>query len=48
VIQEFQLRDGEHALLLIEDQAVGGEDGEQRADGRSVLLSVFVEDPVIF
>ncbi len=35
--QEIQLRDGEHALLLVEGQAAGGEDGEQRADGRSVL-----------
>jgi len=44
--QEIQLRDGEHALLHVECQAVGGEDGEQRAEGRSVLLSGFAEDPV--
>jgi len=47
VIQKIQLRDGEHALLLVEDQPVGGEDSEQRAEGRSVLLSGFAEDSVI-
>ena len=47
VNQEIQLRDGEHALLLVEDQAVVDEDGEQHAAGRSVLLSGFAEDPVI-
>jgi len=31
VAQEIQLRYGEHALLSVEDQVVGGEDGEQRA-----------------
>jgi hypothetical protein len=45
--QEIQLWDGDHALLLVEDQAVGGEDGEQRAEGRLVLLSGLAEDPVI-
>ncbi len=28
VAQEIQLRDGEYALLQVEGQAVGGEDGE--------------------
>jgi hypothetical protein len=47
VIQKIQLRDGEHALLLVEDQPVDGEDGEQCTEGVSVLLSGFAEDPVI-
>jgi hypothetical protein len=41
------LRYGEHALLPVEGQAVV-EGGEQRAEVESVLLSGFVEDPVIF
>ncbi len=45
--QKIQLRDGEHALLLVEGQAVVVEDGEQRAEGYSVLFSGFVEDSVI-
>ncbi len=44
--QDIQLRDGELALLLVGGQAVGGEDGEQRAERRSVLLSGFAEDSV--
>jgi hypothetical protein len=28
VSQGVQFRDGEHALLLVEDQAVDGEDGD--------------------
>ncbi len=31
VAQEIQLGDGEDALLQVEGQANGGEDGEQRA-----------------
>ncbi len=46
VIQEIQLWDGEHALLKAEGQAVVGEDGEQRTEGRSVLLSGFAEDSI--
>jgi hypothetical protein len=46
VNQETQFRYCEHALLHVEGQAVGGEDGEQRAERRSVLLSGFAEDPV--
>jgi hypothetical protein len=45
--RKIQFREGEHALLHVEGKAFGGEDGEQRADGRSVLF-VFAEDPVIF
>jgi 5-deoxy-D-glucuronate isomerase len=30
--QKIQLRDGEHALLLVEGQVAGGEDGEQLAE----------------
>jgi hypothetical protein len=45
--QKIQLRDDEHALLLVEGQAAGGEDGEQCAEGVPVLLSGFAEDPVI-
>jgi hypothetical protein len=40
-------RDGEHALLLVEDHAVDGEDGEQCTEGVPVLLSGFAVDPVI-
>jgi hypothetical protein len=47
VAQEIQLRDGKHALLKVEGQAVGGKDGEQRAEVGPVLLSGFAEDPVI-
>jgi hypothetical protein len=47
VAQKIQLGDSEHALLHVEGQAVGGEDGEQRAEVGPVLLSGFVEDPVI-
>ncbi len=47
VAQEIQLGDGEHALLQVEGQAVGGEDGEQRAEMGLVLLSGFTEDTVI-
>jgi hypothetical protein len=47
VAQEIQLGDGEHAFLQVEGQAVGGEDGEQRAEVGPVLLSGFAEDPVI-
>ncbi len=36
--QKIQLRDGEDALLQVEGQAVGGEDGEQRAEVGPVLL----------
>jgi hypothetical protein len=47
VALEIQLGDGEHALLQVEGQAVGGEDGEQRAEVGPVLLSGFAEDTVI-
>ncbi len=47
VAQEIQLRDGEDALLQVEGQAVGGEDGEQYAEVHPVLLSGFAEDFVI-
>ncbi len=47
VAQEIQLGDGEHALLQVEGQAVGGEDGKQRAEVGPVLLSGFAEDTVI-
>ncbi len=30
--QKIQLRDDEHALLLVEGQVAGGEDGEPRAE----------------
>jgi hypothetical protein len=45
--RKIQFREGEHALLHVEGKAFGGEDGEQRAEGHSVLLSGFVEDSVI-
>ncbi len=45
VAQEIQLGDGDHALLQVEGQAVGGEDGEQCAEVGPVLLSGFAEDP---
>ncbi len=44
VALEIQLGDGEHALLQVEGQAVGGEDGEQRVEVGPVLLSGFAED----
>ncbi len=47
VAQEVQLGGGEHALLQVEGQAVGSEDGEQRAEVGPVLLSGFAEDTVI-
>jgi hypothetical protein len=47
VAQEIQLVDGEHALLQVEGQAVGSEDGEQGAEVGLVLLFRFAEDPVI-
>ncbi len=47
VAQEIQLGDGEDALLQVEGQAVGGEDGEQRAEVGPVLLLGFAEDTVI-
>ncbi len=45
--QEIQLGDGEHALLQVDGQAIGGEDGEQRAEVGLVLLSGFAKDTVI-
>jgi hypothetical protein len=45
--KKIQLRDGEHALLLVEGQAAGCEDGEQCAEVRPVPLSGFVEGLVI-
>ncbi len=45
--QEIQLGDGEDALLQVEGQAVGGEDGKQRAEMGPMLLLGFAEDPVI-
>jgi hypothetical protein len=47
VAQEIQLGNGEDALLQVEGQAVGGEDGEQRAEVGPVLLLGFAEDTVI-
>ncbi len=47
VAQEIQLGDWEDALLQVEGQAVGGEDGEQRAEVGPVLLLGFAEDTVI-
>ena len=47
VAQEVQLGDGEDALLQVEGQAVGGEDGEQRAEVGPVLLLGLAEDTVI-
>jgi hypothetical protein len=47
VAQEIQLRNGEDALLQVEGQAVGGKDGEQRAEVGPVLLLGFAEDTVI-
>ncbi len=47
VAQEIQLRDSEHVLLPVQGQAAGGEDGEQCAEVRPVLLSGLSEDPVI-
>ncbi len=39
--QKIHLRDGEHSLLLVEDQAAGCEDGGQCAEVRPVPLSGF-------
>ncbi len=47
VAQEVQLCYSEHALLQVEGQAVGSEDGEQCTEVRPVPLSGFAEDPVI-
>jgi hypothetical protein len=47
VALEIQLGDGDHALLQVEGQAVGGEDGEQCVEVVPVLLSGFAEDTVI-
>ncbi len=47
VAQEIQLGNGEDALLQVEGQSVGGEDGEQRAEVGPVLLLGFAEDTVI-
>jgi hypothetical protein len=47
VAQEIQLGNGEDALLQVEGQAVGGKDGEQRAEVGPVLLLGFAEDTVI-
>ncbi len=47
VSQEVQLGDGEDALLQVEGQAVGGEDGEQRSEVGPVLLLGLAEDAVI-
>jgi hypothetical protein len=47
VNKKIQLRDGEHALLLVEGQAAGCEDGEQCAEVRPVPLSGFIEGLVI-
>jgi hypothetical protein len=47
VAQEIQLRNGEDALLQVEGQAVGGEDGEQHAEVCPVLLLGLAEDTVI-
>ncbi len=47
VDQEIQLGGGEDALLQVEGQAIGGEDGEQRAEVGPVLLLGFAEDAVI-
>jgi hypothetical protein len=37
--QKIQLRDGEHALLLVEGQAFGGQGGEQRGGGKTPSVS---------
>ncbi len=47
VAQEIQLGDGGLALLQVEGQAIGGEDGEQREEMGPVVLSEFAEDTVI-
>jgi hypothetical protein len=47
VAQEVQLGNGKDALLRVEGQAVGGEDGEQCAEVGLVLLLGFAEDTVI-
>ena len=46
VAQEVQLWDGEDALLQVEGQAIGGEDGEQRAEVGPVLLLGLAGGPV--
>ncbi len=45
--QKIQLGNGEDALLQVEGQAVGGEDGEQHAEVGPVLLLGPAEDTVI-
>ncbi len=45
VAQEIHLGDGEHALLQVEGQPVGGEDGEQRAEGVQCCLLDFLKTP---
>ncbi len=45
--QEIQLGNGEDAFLQVEGQAVGGEDGKQRAEVGPVQLLGFAEDTVI-
>jgi hypothetical protein len=47
VAQEIQLGNDEDALLQVEGQAVGGGDGEQRAEVGPVLLLGFAEDTII-
>jgi hypothetical protein len=47
VAQEIQLGNGEDALLQVEGQAVGGEDGEQHAEVGPVFLLGFAEDAII-
>ncbi len=47
VAQKIQLGGDEDTLLQVEGQAVGGDDGKQRAEVGPVLLLGFAEDPVI-
>ncbi len=42
--QEIQLGD---ALLQVEGQAIGGEDGKQRVEMGPMLLLGLAEDPII-
>jgi len=44
--RKIQFQEGEHALLHVGGKAFGGEDGEQRAEGHSLLLSGYAEDSV--
>ncbi len=44
--RKIQFREGEHALLHVGGKTFGGEDGEQRAEGHSLLLSEYAEDSV--